>query len=447
MSALESLEQLRATFLFPTLALVVVGVAFVVGYRSPKSLPAAVDRAPRASNLQTSASESIKAVVKSGPNDHARVRVEGFAKIGFAETKELISTASLEQREQWAQELGALPDRPLKKIALTALYSAWLDLEPESALRSLRHFPDLLSRQDVFFTVGAAAPPAILPQFVEVVAGLSESERRRLLPPFLKELDGTDPAAAARFIESRPEMVSNSDAAQLMSAWAGDDPLAAQRWLEASAFADAPLVLDSFVKTWLTKDPAAARDYVLLHRESAGIYDAASSVASHLLSASRDQARAFITSFDQEVGSSLLSNAISKVDPSQLPLMADWISTFPGALRDQAMGVTLSRWNDSDPSGAASWLRVKPPSEREPLLLSAIDAQYNPASLELVSLAFGIQNAELREEALSKVARTFNDDQGKWVDQIQALGLPPSQTKHLVELHRLQSDVPSPDDH
>ena len=89
------------------------------------------------------------------------LKVEGFAKIGFAETEELLMTASLEQREQWARELGALPDQPLKPIALMAFYTAWLDLEPEQAIRSLRDFPDLMNRARVFSALGPAAPPSV----------------------------------------------------------------------------------------------------------------------------------------------------------------------------------------------------------------------------------------------------------------------------------------------
>ena len=58
---------------------------------------------------------------------------------------------------------------------------------------------------------------------MEVISELSEMEQRVLLPSYLTTLAQTDPVATARFIDSHPKLVSDSDAAVLMSAWARDD--------------------------------------------------------------------------------------------------------------------------------------------------------------------------------------------------------------------------------
>jgi len=117
-------------------------------------------------------------------------------------------TASPEEREQWARKLGALRDTPLKPIGLTAFYAAWLDLKPEEALRSLRKFPDLLHRVNVFDGLSAAIPPSLLLPMLDVISGFSEVERSILIPLYLTALAPTVPTgsvgASALSIPTRP---------------------------------------------------------------------------------------------------------------------------------------------------------------------------------------------------------------------------------------------------
>jgi hypothetical protein len=56
-----------------------------------------------------------------------------------------------------------------------------------------------------------------------------------------------------------------------------------------------------------------------------------------------------------------------------------------------------------------------------------------PASPEIVSLAYHIRDVQKRDEALSILVRSLSIE-GDATEQIRALGLSASQTKHLLEL-------------
>jgi hypothetical protein len=430
----SSIEQLKARLLFPGTAFAIGVIAFAAGYRTPKSLPALptkVEQAPEVAHLSTDHAP-VAGTSSALPRDN--LQVEGFAKIGFAEMEDLLTTSSLPQREQWARELGALPNRPLKPIALMAFYTAWLDLEPEEALRSLHNFPDLLYRPIVFGALGSAVPTMLLPQLIEVIAEFSEAERRVLLPSFLAELAQTDPAATARFIDSHPRLVSSSDAAALMSAWARDDTDAARKWLEASPFLAEPAVLRSLVDSWFVKDPAAVQNYVVLHRANEGIGEAANSVASHLFNTSPEQAREFIRVFDDQHASRILLSLVWSVNDDQVANLATWASTFPNSVAEGGLGYALGRWSSLAPKQALAWLRAKSAAERESLVVQMIDSQLARASPEVVSLAYKIRDAQKRDEALSILVQSLTAETGDATEQIRALGLPASQTNHLLEL-------------
>ena len=197
---------MKARLLFPGTAFAIGVIAYWVGYRTPESFPALTTKVEKAPDVTHVSTERSRVVETSSPWSHENLQVEGFAKIGFAEMEGVLMTASPQQREQWARELGALPNSPLKPIALVGFYTTWLYLEPEGALRSLQNFPDLLYRENVFDGLAKAAPTALLPQMIDLISEFSEAERRALLPYYLATLAETDPAATARFIDSHPKL-------------------------------------------------------------------------------------------------------------------------------------------------------------------------------------------------------------------------------------------------
>jgi hypothetical protein len=430
----SNVGQLKARLLFPGTALAIGFIAFAIGYRTPESLralPSKIERAPGAATVSTN---HAPVVDKSIPLQRDNLLVEGFAKIGFAELEGMLTTSSSQQREQWAQDLGALPNKPLKPIALLAFYTAWLDLEPEEALRSLHNFPDLLNRESLFDGLTWAIPTALLPQLIDVISEFSEVERRSLLPDYLATLAETDPAATARFIDSHPKLVSDSDAAALVSIWARDDIDAARKWLEASPFSGASPALRSLVDAWFAKDPAAARNYVILHRDNEGIEEAAQSVASHLLSTSPEQVREFIRGFDDQYSSRILMNLVWSVTDDRVADLATLASTLPNSVAEGVLGNALVRWSQLDPRQAVDWLRTKPAAERESLVVQMIRSQAAPASPEIVALAYSIRDAQRREETLSILVQSLASETGDATEQIRALGLSVSQTNHLLKL-------------
>ena len=417
------MELLKARLLIQGVGFAVGLIAFAVGYRIPKSDAALPPEVAPAAEVAKASTESAPLAGSFRDLQHDHLLVEGFAQIGFAEMANLLTTASAPQREQWARELGALPNKPLKPIALTAFYTAWLDLEPEAAFRSLRAFPDLLYRAKVLDAVGSATPPALLPQLIDLISEFSAVERRALLPGFLAELAQTDPAASARFIDSHPKLVTVSDATALVSAWAANDIDAARKWLEASPFFTRPAVVRSLVDAWFAKDPAAAQDYVILHRDDEKIDEAANSVASHLFSTSSEQAGQFIRVFDDERASYILLNLVSSVDDQQIAKLATWFSTLPRSVAEQSLAAALARWSFLDPGKTVDWLRTQPAAERDSLVVQMIHSDRVPMSPELVSLAYNIHDVQKRDEALSILVYSLDLENDDAAEQIRGLGL------------------------
>jgi hypothetical protein len=425
---------LKARLLFPGTAFAVGLIAFAVGYRIPRllqAIPTKLEQAPAVAHVSAN-----QAPVAGTPSALSRdnLQVEGFAKIGFAEMEELLTTASAEQRERWAQELGALPDSPLKPIALIAFYTSWLDLKPDEAIRALPKFPDLMYRLNVFDVLRSAIPTTLLPQVIEVISGLSETERHVLLPSYLTTLAETDPAATARFIDSHPNLVKSSDAAALMSAWARDDIAAARKWLEAGPFFTAPVALRALVDSWYAKDPAAAQDYVVLQKDNEGIDEAINSVAVHLFETSPERTREFIGKFDDERAAGILTNLVSSVKNDQVANLTTWASTLPSSVNEKSLGYALGRWSSVDLKQTLDWIQTKPATERESLVVQMIGSQMAPAAPDVVLLAFKIRDAQKREAALTTLVQSLAADTGDATEQIRALGLSVSQTNHLLEL-------------
>lgn len=358
---------MKASLLFPGLAFALGIVAFILGYRTPPSLPATPARVAETRAAQVW-SEHQRAVMKSGAVDRSGVRVEGFAKIGFAQAEELLASASPEQREQWAQEFYALGDTPLQRIALIGFYSAWLDVNPEEALGSLQKYPDILHRADLVNSLSAACPPALQPKLIAIVSTWSEMEQRMLFPGLLVHLAETDPAATAEFMDSHRTQFSDSDAAALISIWARDDARTAARWLDASSYSGKAPVVRSLIDSWLTKDPVAAQDYVIAHRQNEGMEEAAASVALHLFRASPDQTREFIRSFDDQRASTLLTSLAESATDGQLAALVNWLTTFPAAMEDDALQSAFARYYSVDSPQALNWLRSQPAAKRDNLL-------------------------------------------------------------------------------
>lgn len=419
--------------LFWGTAVAITLVAFAVGYRATTSLPTVAVMTVQPSATHASRGR-VPSADKSIPPKREGLQVSGFAKIGSAEMMDLLTAASPQERERWAEELSALSDGSLKVIAFVAFYTAWLNLDPAQAIHSLRAFPDPWNRLNVLDDLVQAASPTVLPQLLDVISEATRVERIRLLPEAIAALAATDPGAAASFIDSHPNLVDPSDVAKLISTWAGENVEGARKWLEASSFSQDPDVLFSLVDAWSAKDLPAARDYVLLHRESDGIERAASSVVSRLFDSSPEQARNFIVSFNDEHAKGILAVMLSSAKDEHLSEIADWAAALPSELNDWTVTSTLSRWASVDSTQALNWLRKQPGAKRESILVGIAGYAAFPLSADLVSMTYGINDEEKRDQVLIRLVDLPANETQSGPEQIRALKLPAAQTKHLLEL-------------
>jgi hypothetical protein len=138
--------------------------------------------------------------------------------------------------------------------------------------------------------------------------------------------------------------------------------------------------------------------------------------------------------FDDYRASLMLRRLVTSVNDAQVADVASWVSTFPSSVAETGVGDALGRWASLDSKQALDWIQARPAAERESLVVQMVRSQMAPASPEIVALAYKIRDAQMRDEALSTLIRFLSDETGDATEQIRALGLPASQTNHLLEL-------------
>ena len=122
------------------------------------------------------------------------------------------------------------------------------------------------------------------------------------------------------------------------------------------------------------------------------------------------------------------------MEDNQLAKVAVWVSTLSGPAAGSALVNTLSRWNTVNSEQALAWLRARPAAERESLLIRTIQTRTMSPSPELVSLAYSISDKQKRDQTLSVLVGSFTGEKEDPEEGIRALGLPASQTEHLLKL-------------
>ncbi|CAN5615068.1 hypothetical protein BH18VER1_BH18VER1_15010 [soil metagenome] len=231
-----------------------------------------------------------------------------------------------------------LPD-PQTYANLRPFYQTWAQIDPDAAFAGARAIPDLLCREIATEQVAQSARPEgagrIAQLMLEQPEGTYRTELKdRLVDTAIGNWSQSNPAAAAQFLESRPELLARN-VGNLVGNWGWIDPPAALAWFDqhADVGPERFSVFQELMTGWVQKAPVGAADYILDHI---------------------DEPRASVALGTVAFGLFYVDNNVAK----------DWVVKLPaGELRSGAAGEIASAWASDDPSAAAVWAATQPPED------------------------------------------------------------------------------------
>src|ERR1043166_7151783 len=178
----------------------------------------------------------------------------------------------------------------------------------------------------------------------ELAAYLNENPHKdladvqsRFMDALLERWSGTDPPAAAKFLDhlndSHSELVGT--AAKAAFAWGNVDPVGALAWVEKANHKEiSEYLFVQVIKGWSRSDSAAAGAYVAQHADNPGAKAAAAAMTEQL----------------------------ARNDPN---VAVSWISTLPrGEAKAEAEERLAMLWGEKDPATAAHWVETLPKEEQ-----------------------------------------------------------------------------------
>ena len=356
------------------------------------------------------------------------------------ETRNLVAGLDFEQLKALIPQLKKLP-REDREFMLMEVALRMGQLDPRAALAFGDTLRDDHEWPGVFRTSGsfrgmivqewAAHDPADALTWIMTLP-LGE-ERSNFLGITAISLAGSDPASAARVLESLPQSLRGVTTAEgsihgyIYRQWARQDPLAASA--AALAFPPGPLqqdMLKGVAKSWAEKDPAAALAWTESLPPSPARSDALNSVA--FAWAKIDPKSALEWTLQTEMishrsNSRIIFNGWSIGAPEEA---WTWLSAQPaGQTRDTFMGNFISTLATTDRAKALELFKTElaPNAQRLPAISIAVDwAATEPAAA--AAWAAQIADAGVRAQALGKVVATWagNDhtSTAAWLQSVPA---------------------------
>ena len=166
--------------------------------------------------------------------------------------------------------IASLPEEDRGNAGLS-LWSARAATDPEGAAAWLE---SLESSSDNFGSANYQVAPIQILSVLGMtsnaaaerfMAALSDEQRTRLEPTYIKTLARNDPQLAARRLAEVTDPQQYSSAARsLVQTWARDDPKAASRWIESQpsqSGADVNALYNTLGRAWTRNDPDGATSF------------------------------------------------------------------------------------------------------------------------------------------------------------------------------------------
>ena len=283
--------------------------------------------------------------------------------VPFQELYGVLSRRSPEEIAELARQLQNLPKGPASEARIAAFFKAWATLDASAAFA----FADSLRRDlrsEAFSAVLEGADPSAAGALVPAINDLPKeslppSEKALLLSRAVGKWSQLDPAAAAKFLESSGVRGMNFSTAyhQVASNWAARDPIAALAWAREQTSKGEHFATSGAITGWWKNDPAAAEAYVASHLGTREDWQLASTLASNIFSEDPERAKEWVRQLPNEDARRQADAGLAIQWGFSDPAAATkWAATLPPGECKQALAETVGLWAQQDLSAAAEWL-------------------------------------------------------------------------------------------
>jgi hypothetical protein len=348
---------------------------------------------PASARHYSSPPESLMKTSEAEKAEEDKIVLGDVEAVPFQELYGVLSRRSPGEIAELARQLQNLPKSPAAKAKIAAFFKAWATLDASAAFafaNSLR--PDL--RSEAFSAVLEGADASVTSSLVPAISKLDKeslppNEKTLLLARAVGKWSQLDPVAAAKFLDSSGLRGMNFSMAydRVASNWAARDPVAALSWAREQASKGDRFATSGAITGWWKNDPAAAEAYVASHLATQEDWQLASTLASNIFGEDPERAKEWVRQLPNEdarrqadvglaihwgfsdpagatkwaatlppgEGQQTLAETVGLWAQQDLPAGAEWLGSYEGAGRDQAVDNFILTVAAKDPAGALTW--------------------------------------------------------------------------------------------
>lgn len=389
--------------------------------------------------------------------DPSRATMTNAGTVPFSELYDLLRPAPDEQILRWAGELEQTKANPRRTAAVTAFYSALVQVNARLAARALVQTKNLKVRDIALTAAFNAAPESEWPTLAEMMTQLPYPARRTEdTPDFVWYWAQSDPQAATEFVlrNEAPKAEDDQQFYMPVNTWAGADPRAAREWLEAHPETMIPHTIRALLTGWETRDRAGAIAYAIHNAADPRFRQGIDELANTLLRKAPDECREMVLSMPEDAaaacvkGIAHITTALILHAPSdyQQPAadVANWMVSLPVDVWKTSVGDVVANWYRDDAAEVRNWLSTLPADRRDAVALDWCKAgsrAWNPNEEEkltylgdVLSAGLAIRDDRRRDEAMAGFAEGTKYHPQDALQLVDRLPISTQQKQHLREL-------------
>ena len=393
------------------------------------------------------------------PRDFSRATMTNAGSVPFSELYDLLRAAPDEQILRWAGELEHTKANPRQTAAITAFYSALVQVNAKLAARALVQTKNLKVRDIALTAAFNTAPESEWSTLAEMMTQLPYWGRRRRAEDtqdFVWYWAQSDPQAATEFVlrNEPPKAEDDQQFYMPVYTWAGLDPRAAREWLEAHPETMIPHTIRALLDGWETKDRAGAIAYAIQNAAEPRFRQGIDELANTLLRKAPDECREMVLSMPEDAAAACVKGiadittaVILHASPDyQRPAadVADWMVSLPVNVWKTSVGDVVANWYRDDASQVRNWLSTLPAERRDAVALDWCKTGSPPWNAneeeklaylrDVLSAGLAIRDDRVREEAMAGFAEGTKYHPQDALQIVDGLHISTQQKQHLREV-------------
>ena len=390
--------------------------------------------------------------------DLSRAIVTNAGSVTFSALYDLLRAAPDEQILRWAGDLERMKEDPRRAAAVTAFYSALVQVNAKLTAQALLQTRNLKVRDIALAAAFKTAPESEWPTLAEITAQLPYARRStRDTPDFVWYWAQSDPQAATEFVlrHEPPKAEDDQQFYMPVFTWAALDPHAAREWLEAHPETMIRHTIRALLDGWEAKDRAGAIAYAIENASNPQFREGIDELANTLLREAPDEGRDMVLRMPGDAAAACVKGVadittamILHGDPDYQRPAADvarWIVSLPTDLWKTSIGEVVAQWYRDDASQVHTWLNTLRVEDRDAVALdwckNASPPWGNASPEEMVAYLSNVLRAGVaitdeggREEAMRSFAEDMKYTAEAALAAVDELPISNRRKQHLREL-------------